>query len=90
MSLAGTCLYIASGGLCINNNLRAQGDRYAIAMALASFAIITGMTIDKHLNDLQHQVIKKTLENSGFLFISGIVLLLDAAFMIFKFARKEK
>ena len=51
LSLAGTCLYIASGGLCINNNLRAQGDRYAIAMALASFAIITGMTIDKHLND---------------------------------------
>ena len=51
MSLAGTCLYIASGGLCINNNLRVQGDRYAIAMALGSFAIITGMTIDKHLND---------------------------------------
>jgi len=61
LSLAGAFLYIATGSVTIDHNLDKEGNTYSIAMALGSFAIIT-----------------------------GIFMLLDAAVMVFRFARKQK
>ena len=42
LSLVGGVLFLASGSCCIDYNSGALGDKWDIAMALGSLAIITG------------------------------------------------
>ena len=42
LSLVGGCLFLASGSFCLDYNSWALGDKWDIATALGSLAIITG------------------------------------------------
>ena len=45
LCLVGGVLFLAAGSSCLHHNLGEAGDRFSLAMALGSLALITGLVL---------------------------------------------